>query len=218
MQQLLLDKVSFSRDEVPLFTDVEASWPAGSIVQLQGANGAGKTTLLRIIAGLLRPSAGRVSFNEVPSGHYDFLSQLLYLGHQPGVKRSMTPLENLRWYFALNGLKGVQSSARPDEPGYVQALAKVGLRHYEDVPCYQLSAGQQRRVALARLFLSEAPLWLLDEPFTAVDVHGVALLEERIQAHAEQGGLVLLTTHQSWRVAGLEVLDLERFKASGARG
>src|SRR5690554_4947446 len=117
-----------------------------------------------------------------------FLANLLYMGHAPGVKAALTPLENLAWYQALAG------QVR-DEAVRYQALEEMGLFGFEDVPAGQLSAGQQRRVALARLVLTPRPLWVLDEPFTAIDRDGVAALERRLVEHARAGGCVLVTTH-----------------------
>ncbi len=122
----------------------------------------------------------------------DFLASLLYLGHAPGIKAALTPLENLAWYQALAGEAG-------DERARLVALEGVGLAGFEDVPTGQLSAGQQRRVALARLDLTPRPLWVLDEPFTAIDRDGVAALEARLVAHARAGGCVLVTTHHELR-------------------
>jgi heme exporter protein A len=149
-------------------------------VHLRGANGAGKTTLLRILAGTV-PSRLRRRGAATPAR--------LFLGHQGAVKGLLTARENLLWHPA---------GERYGTTGDIDAaLATVGLRGYEDVSVAQLSAGQQRRVNLARLYLSTRPLWLLDEPFTAIDVQGVAALTRRIPEHAQAGGAVLLTSHQS---------------------
>ena len=154
---------------------------------------------------------------------YAFKSSLLFLGHQVGVKATMTPFENLSWFFALNGAKAAEANQNtPVQITQIQitqvqiesALAKVGLTAYRDVPCYQLSAGQQRRVALARLWISKAPLWILDEPFTAIDKTGVTDLERQIESHADDGGIVILTTHQAWQSNKVKVLNLEHFKPS----
>ena len=117
-----------------------------------------------------------------------FHQQLLYLGHQPGVKSVLTAYENLAFYQSVNGTASADA--------IYQALENVGLLGYEDVTVAQMSAGQQRRVALARLWLSDAPLWILDEPLTAIDKQGVSTLIELFEQHAQQGGMVLLTTHQ----------------------
>jgi len=200
---------------MPLFSALSARWNSGDIVQILGANGSGKTTFLRLLAGLLRPHSGTVLFDGFAPESYECRSAMLYLGHQTGVELSLSPRENLEWYFALNGDKSGESmSAASVDFGAL--FDRVGLRGYEDVPCYQLSAGQQRRVALARLFRSNAPLWILDEPFTSIDKRGVGALVERIEEHAKSGGLVLLTSHQAWR-DGCKSLDLEAYRGGVRR-
>ena len=165
----------------------------GQLVQIDGANGAGKTSLLRILAGL-----SRYGF----SGRVERHAPLLYLGHQPAVKALLTPRENLAWHVA--------GEARYDNEQIEGALARVGLYGYEDVPSSNLSAGQHRRVNLARLYLSRCPLWLLDEPFTAIDKTGVAELEKLMLRHVERGGAVVLTSHQLLRVAyNVQMLKLD---------
>ena len=162
-----------------LFANLSFELQPGRLVQIEGANGAGKTSLLRILAGL-----SRYGFE----GRVEHHGPLLYLGHQPAVKGLLTPRENIAWHVAG---EGACTAAAIDA-----ALGRVGLRGYEDVPSHNLSAGQQRRVSLARLYLSESPLWLLDEPFTAIDVGGVAELEQRLLGHVRQGGCVVFTSHQ----------------------
>lgn len=217
MNSLAVERVSFERDDVPIFENVDFTLSSGEIMQFAGHNGSGKTTLMRVIAGLITPSAGSVCWNELDVRDHQFRSSLLFLGHQIGIKATMTPLENLRWYFGLNGRKAEESHQALNADMYVEALDKVGLYNYRDAPCYQLSAGQHRRAALARLFLSEAPIWILDEPFTAIDKQGVSKLEQRIDAHAASGGMVILTTHQAWRSENSRLLDLEAFKPSMER-
>lgn len=132
---------------------------------------------------------------------------MLYLGHSTGIKKALTPYENLAFYATLNG--GFSRSI-------LDLLQAVNLAGYDDVPCYQLSAGQQRRVALARLYGSSARLWILDEPFTAVDKAGVAALEMRLTEHLAQGGSVILTTHQPLNLPQVRELDLSRFAGEAA--
>ncbi len=177
------------RDERILFEGLNFSVNAGEVWQVEGPNGSGKTTLLRILSSLSRAFEGEIFWRGESVDHVrdDFMSSLLYFGHLPGIKATLTPQENLRWYSAIHPMTRHE--------GIDDALHRVGLLGYEDVPCHALSAGQKRRVSLARLYLSDAPLWILDEPFTAIDKGGVAEKEALIAAHAAKGGTVILTTH-----------------------
>jgi len=217
--QLSLTNLACEREERLLFSGVNATYGAGDIVQVAGPNGVGKTTLLKMIVGRLMPAQGRIDWTPIqrcdePPSLYE---SLLYIGHQPAVKASLTALENLQWYFGLNGVKSINDVSSPSLADYEKALDKVGLSGYEHVECCQMSAGQQRRVALARLFLSFAPLWILDEPFTAIDTRGVQALETQIQQHAERGGIVLLTTHQTLAIQTVKILDLAHFLPENPR-
>ncbi|ENM5787407.1 cytochrome c biogenesis heme-transporting ATPase CcmA [Vibrio metoecus] len=179
------------RDERILFESLSFEIHTGELVQIEGRNGTGKTTLLRIIAGLGESDSGEILWdsNKIQSDRENYHQDLLFLGHQTGIKRELTAAENLRFYQAVH-------QQAVSEADIFQALAKVGLAGREDVPVGQLSAGQQRRVALARLWLSQKKLWILDEPLTAIDKQGVKVLEALFLNHAEQGGIVILTTHQ----------------------
>lgn len=177
------------REERLLFDALDVEVFAGDIVQIEGPNGAGKTSLLRILAGLSVPYEGEVFFNEtnITENRETFHANLLYLGHLLGVKGELTAQENLAFNLALHGL---------DESSAEQTLSEVNLLGFEDALASHLSAGQHRRIALARLWQSKAPIWILDEPFTAIDKLGVKKLEQLFQQHAQQGGCVILTTHQ----------------------
>lgn len=179
------------RDERILFESLSFEIHTGELVQIEGRNGTGKTTLLRIIAGLGESDSGEILWqsNKIQSDRENYHQDLLFLGHQTGIKRELTAAENLRFYQAVH-------QQAVSEVDIFQALAKVGLAGREDVPVGQFSAGQQRRVALARLWLSQKKLWILDEPLTAIDKQGVKVLEALFLNHAEQGGIVILTTHQ----------------------
>lgn len=180
------------RDERTLFSGLSFTLNAGEWVQITGSNGAGKTTLLRLLTGLSRPDAGEVLWQGQPLHQVrdSYHQNLLWIGHQPGIKTRLTALENLHFYHRDG-----------DTAQCLEALAQAGLAGFEDIPVNQLSAGQQRRVALARLWLTRATLWILDEPFTAIDVNGVDRLTQRMAQHMEQGGIVILTIHQPLNVA-----------------
>ncbi|WP_173636248.1 cytochrome c biogenesis heme-transporting ATPase CcmA [Paramixta manurensis] len=175
------------RDERILFRDLNITVGGGDIVQVEGANGAGKTSLLRLLAGLSQAERGEVLWHQraIHQQRERWHRDMLYLGHQPGVKAVLSPLENLAFYHA---------DCHPDE--CYAALEAVDLVGYEEMPVAQLSAGQQRRVALARLWLSRATLWILDEPLTAIDKSGVEKLVALFLHHRDNGGAVILTTHQ----------------------
>ncbi|EHW93412.1 heme ABC exporter, ATP-binding protein CcmA [Escherichia coli DEC10F] len=167
------------RDERTLFSGLSFTLNAGEWVQITGSNGAGKTTLLRLLTGLSRPDAGEVLWQGQPLHQVrdSYHQNLLWIGHQPGIKTRLTALENLHFYHRDG-----------DTAQCLEALAQAGLAGFEDIPVNQLSAGQQRRVALARLWLTRATLWILDEPFTAIDVNGVDRLTQRMAQHTEQRG------------------------------
>ncbi len=180
------------RDERILFSDLSFQVKAGEWIQITGGNGVGKTTLLRLLSGLARPDVGGVYWQAQPLHRVrdSYQQNLLWIGHQPGIKTRLSALENLR-FFHHDG----------DAAQCMNALAQAGLAGYEDIPVNQLSAGQQRRVALARLWLTRVTLWILDEPFTAIDMNGVERLTQRMAQHTERGGIVILTTHQPINMA-----------------
>ncbi len=197
-------KLYCERDERVLFAGLDFTVREGQVLQVAGANGSGKTTLLRILCGLNPDYQGDILWqgSNVAAAPEQYRAALFYLGHSPAINKTLTPLQNLRWFCALRGVQ--------DDTAVITALAQLGLAGYEDIPCYQMSAGQQRRVSLARLQLSGASLWILDEPFTALDRHGVADLEMRIADFAGSGGAVILTTHHQLQLAcELTVLNLD---------
>ncbi len=195
------------RDDRILFQQLNFELLEGQVLQIKGSNGSGKTTLLRILCGINDNYEGDIRWYGSPRELQadNFLSSLLYIGHRVGVNKVLTPLENLRWSASL--LKDV------NDEELMQALAEVNLRGFEYSQCFSLSAGQQQRVSLARLLVSGAKLWVLDEPFTTLDVSGVGLLESMLAEHARAGGAVLVTTHHKLSVPDLQVLDLD----SGSR-
>lgn len=205
MPSLEFHQFTCLRDGHPLFHPLTFSLSGGEIVQISGPNGAGKTTFLRAMCGLFDEWSGEMRWRgeSLRTPNFSMRSELLYLGHQAGVKKSLTAAENLRWFFGVQGLSF---------PGDIRsALAQVGLAGYEDTFCYQMSAGQMRRVALARLYVTQEPVWILDEPFTAIDRFGVKHLETLLQRHVSNGGLVILTTHQPLAIDGVRLIELQPF-------
>ncbi len=179
------------RGERLLFRDLSFQLPSETLLHVRGLNGSGKTTLLRALCGLLRPDAGSIHWRgeNVRNLAEDYNRDLLYFGHLNGIKADLTGLENLRIASTLD-------QDPVDEDAILTALARIGLEGFEDLPTRMLSQGQKKRVALARLILSKAPLWILDEPFTALDVDAVDLLQRLIAEQVAGGGSVILTTHQ----------------------
>jgi heme exporter protein A len=180
------------RGERLLFSGLTFSAENGTLLRIAGPNGTGKTSLLRIMCGLLEPTAGEVRWRggNIRRLREEYWKDLVYIGHLNGVKDDLTVRENLRVSVRVGGRAA-------NEAQLAQALDAVGLAGFEDTMARFLSQGQRRRVALARLFVSESvPLWILDEPFTALDVRGVANLSTLIARHIEGGGTVVLTTHQ----------------------
>lgn len=173
-----------------LFSGLALRLGPGELVQVEGDNGCGKTTLLRVLCGLSPPDAGTVRWggDDIVEARNAFLGALTWVGHATAVKRDLTPRENLRTAAAL--------ATAPLATSVERALARMSLEAHADTPLRALSAGQGRRVGLARLVLQPTPLWVLDEPFTALDAPGKRLLEGLVADHCRGGGMVLLTTHQ----------------------
>jgi len=179
------------RGDRELFTNLSFQLEANQLMMLEGQNGSGKTTLLRSLCGLYLQDEGDILWDGVPIHKQDenYRRELLYLGHLNGIKADLTVIENLRINAGLAG-------EVPTVDVLMDALDTIGLYAFEDFPTSQLSQGQKRRVALARLLISKAKLWVLDEPFVALDIAAVELLQTIIANHVDNGGMVILTTHQ----------------------
>ncbi|HEC27410.1 MAG TPA: cytochrome c biogenesis heme-transporting ATPase CcmA [Gammaproteobacteria bacterium] len=191
------------RGDRTLFSGLEFSLESGELLHLQGHNGSGKTSLLRMLCGLIAPTQGSVHWkgNNIRRQRDEFAADMLFLGHLNGIKADLTAVENLRILCQLNGLD-------ISDENLWQVLEKMGLYGHEDLPVRVLSQGQKRRVTLARLLLSKVPLWLLDEPFTSLDKAAVDFLQTVIAEHLEDGGMVMLTTHQEVALTTGEVRQL----------
>jgi len=193
------------RDDRVLFRQLAFTLTEGQATRIQGSNGSGKTTLLRILCGLNTEYEGEIFWQGSPveTVRSDFRNGIFYLGHAPAINKSLSPLENLRWFCASRGIREAMSIPR--------ALSELGLQGYEEVPCYMMSAGQQRRVSLARMKLVNARVWIMDEPFTALDKRGVTELEEILASFVKSGGALLLTTHHPLQLeCPLDVIDLDQ--------
>lgn len=200
---LRVSDLSCVRGDRSLFSGVGFAVQPGEWLHVRGANGSGKTSLLRLLAGLSHPAHGEIRWNDEPVGRdaQAFRADLLYLGHHAAVKEELTAIENLQLASELDGTELPRQEA-------VAALERFGLRGREDLPVRFLSAGQKRRVLLARLLARKAKLWILDEPFTALDARAVQMLGALIGEHVEGGGMAIVTSHQQIPIGGGKGLDL----------
>jgi heme exporter protein A len=190
------------RGGLRLFSDLSISLAGGGMLRVRGANGAGKTTLLRTLAGLTRPSAGTVRWrgNAIDD---EYRREMLFLGHAPAVKDDLTVAENLVYALRIGGFE-------PSGAQCERALESLGIVRLAALPARVLSQGQRRRAALARLALSaQVPLWLLDEPFTALDVAGIVAVSELCAGHLARGGLLVLTSHQDVDIVAQTLQSIE---------
>ena len=195
--------LSCVRGDRRLFSDLSFTLDTGELLHLHGHNGSGKTTLMRTLCGLMRESAGEIRWDgrSIHKLGEEYTAEVVYVGHKNGIKDDLTGVENLRVGAALDGYPVTETQAW-------DALARMGLKGHEDLPSRVLSQGQKRRVSLARLLLNKSRLWVLDEPFTALDVAAVEFLQSIIRDHLNRGGMVILTTHQEVGITREQVKEL----------
>lgn len=200
MSELSVTHLSCQRGGRSLFADLSFAVSSGQVLQVSGANGSGKTSLLRILCGLLPYHEGSISWQgvDVRKQWQEYRAQLAYVGHKPGIKAALTVAENLQITASLSA-----THARD----VLEVLTPLKLDTFADKPVHELSAGQQRRVALARLLLSDAKLWILDEPLTSLDRDSCGFVLQLIENHVQAGGIVILTSHQA--------VELERCAIQG---
>ncbi len=198
-EQAILEvtELECTRDDRCLFHALSFSLAASEVLQIEGPNGSGKTSLLRILCGLRQSDAGTVLWQgeRLSEVREDYYANMVYIGHLPCIKGDLTVAENIR---ALLDTRSQTAAADVID----DALIQVGLNGFDDVPGKALSSGQRRRILLAFILLAKARLWILDEPLTALDVQGVALMESMILAHREAGGSVIFTTHHGMALDG----------------
>lgn len=191
------------RGDRRLFAKLDLAVGSGEWLHVRGENGAGKTSLLRMLAGLSQPAEGEIRWcgKSIRESDSPYRQNLLFFGHHGALKEDLTAMENLGFSAAMDG-------AAFHEAGALAALYKFGLKGREELPVRVLSAGQKRRVMLARLAIRKAALWVLDEPFTALDVKAVDLLAALITEHIAGGGMAVLTSHQTMPIPGGQVVQL----------
>jgi len=200
---LAVNQLACHRGLSPLFTNLNFSLNSGEMIYLKGANGSGKTSLLRIIAGLSTQDFGTISWDgfDICSTREEYASHLLYIGHAPSVKEDLKVAENLMTSLRIGGVN-------PTDDMISEALSEVGLNKRKSLPTRVLSQGQKKRLALARLWIDHRRLWILDEPFNALDIEASKWLEGQLEKHLSRGGMVILTSHQPPNISPDKVREL----------
>ncbi len=199
---LELCKLGCNRNDRQLFADLQVTLEPGQMLVVEGPNGCGKTSLLRILTGLRQADSGEVRWRGQPIDQLggDYCEQVNYVGHHDGVKRELSCIENLRLARAM----GIPSAISLDE-----VLSQVNLYEYGEIEAGHLSAGQRRRLGLARLFATESMIWILDEPFTSLDQASMRLFNECFEAHLEQQGIIVLTSHHQFDLSPSNRISLQ---------
>jgi len=200
MSKLIVSDLTCQRGYNELFRNLSFELNSGEILRVSGANGSGKTSLLKILAGLNSAESGKLTINSNKVGSYDYQSDIFYLGHLPALSPELHCKENLDYLTQLNN--------RGSDQVLGEALTNIGLRNFEYEFAENLSAGQKRRVVLSALFITQSKVWLLDEPFTALDSDGINVIEAQITKHCNNNGICVLTTHQECNLPGLRILTL----------
>jgi heme exporter protein A len=205
MAEFIGQELTCIRGERVVFSDLSFAIGEGEVLYLRGPNGSGKSTLLRLMAGLLRPTNGTILWNgeNARDDAETFRGLLHYVGHQDAIKTALTVEENLTFWAEMSGVD-------PEKRAVGEALEEFSLGHLSTLPARFLSAGQRKRLNLARICASPAPLWLLDEPSNSLDTESLGALRSAISAHQEKGGLVAIATHEELG-SDTNVLDISEF-------
>ncbi len=188
------------RDRREIFSKITFNLEPSSVIMVSGSNGSGKSTLLKILAGLQQATSGTLTWQGKPLKPLDphYLKQLLYIGHKISIQPALTPLQNLHWLLAITPAMPHSNDA------LIEALHLMGLQGFEHTACERLSKGQCQRVALARLMLTSAQYWIVDEPFTALDDSGVAILKDCFLDHLDRGGRLILASHHPFETKAFQ--------------
>ena len=202
LSQLEVSRLECIRQDIILFQNISFKLHSGDLLQIDGVNGSGKSSLLRILAGLMQQNAGEIIWQgkEISRCRYEYQQKISYIGHSNGVKDGLTALENLQVMVALAGSMS--------EIPLSNALDQLELTGMDTVPLSRMSAGQKRRVALTRLLVTKATIWLLDEPFTSLDASGKLFIERLITEHCARGGIIIFSTHQPMEIEGCSIMHI----------
>ncbi|MBT7439443.1 MAG: cytochrome c biogenesis heme-transporting ATPase CcmA [Thiotrichales bacterium] len=200
MSKLKINNLSCQRGYNLLFKNLSFELNSGEVLKISGPNGSGKTSLMKILAGLNSFETGSIEYDNIKINSEKYNLDFLYLGHLAALSPELSCLENLKYTAHLGN-----NNLNPD---FSDALTKVGLEKFENELVGKLSAGQKKRIALSLLFITQSKVWLLDEPFSALDSQAIKIIESRIEEHCNSGGLCILTTHQDCNIENIKEISL----------
>mgnify|MGYP003960956697 FL=1 len=200
MSKLIVNNLSCQRGYKLLFENLSFELNSGEVLKISGPNGSGKTSLMKILAGLNSFETGSIEYDNIKINSEKYNLDFLYLGHLAALSPELSCLENLKYTMRLGN-----DSLDLD---FSDALKKVGLEKFENELVGKLSAGQKKRIALSLLFITQSKVWLLDEPFSALDSQAIKIIESRIEEHCNSGGLCILTTHQDCNIENIKEISL----------
>ena len=200
MSKLIVNNLSCQRGYKLLFENLSFELNSGEVLKVSGPNGSGKTSLMKILAGLSSFETGSIDYDDTKINSQRYNLDFLYLGHLAALSPELSCLENLKYTMRLGN-----DSLDLD---FSDALKKVGLEKFENELVGKLSAGQKKRIALSLLFITQSKVWLLDEPFSALDSKAIKIIETRVEDHCNSGGICILTTHQECNIKNLKEISL----------